>query len=65
MKYQLFINYSMEYSKLWTLTIAFMTAKNKTLCHQTFIIRKILQNSHVFEKPALVTMSDKDIVMCV
>ena len=38
---------------------------NETLCHPTFIFRKILQNSHVFEKPALVTMSDKDIVMCV
>ena len=38
---------------------------NETFYHRTFIIRNILQKSHVFEKPALVTMSDKDIVMCV
>ena len=47
------------------LTVLRKNIENKTLCHRTFIIRKILQKSHVFEKPALVTMSDKDIVMCV
>ena len=52
-------------SKLTILKILRKNIGNETLCHRTFIIRKILQKSHVFEKPALVTMSDKDIVMCV
>ena len=39
--------------------------ENKILCCRPFIIRMISQKCHVFEKPALVTMSDKDIVMCV
>ena len=47
------------------LTVLRKNIGNETFCHRAFIIRKILQNSHVFEKPALVTMSDKDIVMCV